>query len=93
MENQETNGQDQKQAISSISDKLTAAKAVVTAKAGQVGAESGWIPEILNFLIDILPEIISIFHPSKDVPAASGAPGAAEVPNSATTPLAVEGGH
>jgi hypothetical protein len=77
-----------------IATKLLAVKAVVASKASGIGAESSWIPEVLHLIIDIIPEIISIFHPSKAAAAVStGQDGANGAQNGANVPLAVEGGH
>lgn len=65
-----------------LKQKTAQVHAVIAKNAVGLGAESSWIPEVLHFILGVIPELIELFEKK---PAAGT--------SAATTPLPVEGGH
>lgn len=70
-----------------IKEKIAAAKTDIVAKSGAGGGES-FVNRVLHLILEILPDIIDLFHGSKSSGGASvaasvgnSAPGSAEVQN------------
>jgi hypothetical protein len=79
-----TDTAEQPSTVDVLKQKAAQAHTIIAKNASQLGAESGWIPEVLHFLVAVIPELIELFEKK---------PSEAAAPSAATTPLPVEGGH
>jgi hypothetical protein len=54
-----------------IGQKIDAAKAIVTEKSVSTGAEVSWVGKVLHLLLDLIPEVVDLFHSKPAAPASA----------------------